>query len=135
MGLDDIFHADPGGTDAPLPGTYAWLRGGRPPQPVRIWYGPPADPDTGEEMDRGWRWQMLVSGRPALLDETERDTLECDWQPAWSDVWPRCAVSPLEPADYAYLVALIEHAREHEPDNPFARPGRKIDLNTAAMPT
>lgn len=43
--------------------------------PIKIWYGPPHDPDTGEEMDRSWRWQCLLDGK------------EADWY----DIWPPTA--------------------------------------------
>lgn len=135
VGLDDLFNPDPGGADAPLPGFYQWLLRGRPPQPVRIWFGSPPDPVTGELLDRSPRWQMLVSGRPALLAEEDRDELEIGRTPLWGDVWPQCSGSQIAEAEYNYLLASIEHARAYEPDNPFARPGRRIDLNTAAMPT
>lgn len=134
MGHDDLFDPNPQFTDAPRAGFYQLLLRGRPPQPVRIWFGPPTDPDTGEEMDRSPRWQMLVNGQPALLAEEDRNPLEVERAKLWTDVWPRCAGAPIEEAEYAYLVASIEHARQHEPDNPFSRPGRRIDLDTAAMP-
>jgi hypothetical protein len=42
---------------------------------VRIWYGAPLDPQTGEEMDRSWRWQAAFNGE---LIEFEQ-------------AWPQCA--------------------------------------------
>lgn len=55
-----------------------------PPQPCCIWEGPPADPITGEMLDRSWRWQAMVSG--ALVDI---DT-----------VWPWVAAEKIERERY-----------------------------------
>jgi hypothetical protein len=51
---------------------------------VRIWYGAPLDPVTGEELDRSWRWQALFNGEPIDLDR----------------VWPTCAGDPITEDEY-----------------------------------
>lgn len=43
--------------------------------PVVIWYGAPCDPETGELLDRSWRWQCLVSGQYA--DPYDQWTWSC----------------------------------------------------------
>lgn len=131
MSPDDLFNPRPDATDAPVEGYFAWRRVGRPDQPVRIWFGPPCDPDTGEEMDRGWRWQMLVNGEPVPTLEDERAH---PYDPIWSDVWPQVSADPIPRSEYEYLLASIRHAQEHDANSPFARPSRKIDLMTATLP-
>lgn len=134
MILEDLFHPDPEGTDAPRAGTYQLLLRGRPPQPVRILYGPPVDPVTGEQLDRGWRWQMTVNGRAAIFCDEERDDDAPVRQILWTDVWPRCAGDPIPYPEYAYLVGRIAHAEVHDEASPFAAPTRRIDLGQASMP-
>ena len=77
---------------------------------VRIWHGPPADPVTGEIMDRGWRWQAEVNGQ---LTDFER-------------VWPVCAGDPITEEEYRRYVQRKAWARENAPDSAYAT-GRKID--------
>ena len=79
------------GLDASIPeaGFYRMrLRSGAVPCGVRIWHGPPHDPDTGEEMDRSWRWQAEANGDPVDID----------------DVWPpRRGFSSIDQAEYRLL--------------------------------
>lgn len=83
--------------------------------PVKLWFGPPLDPLTGEELDRSPRWQALVRG---FL--WERDVLE---------LWTWCAGQPIGESEYEYLLAIHRHASAHEPGMPEARPREQIDLN------
>lgn len=76
---------------------------------VRIWYGPPADPETGEILDRSWRWQCEVEGEEFPLDR----------------VWPYCSRYPSDEAEYRHLTALKAWGVEHMPDSPEANPYRK----------
>ena len=77
--------------DTPVEGFYKMrLRFGGVYVGIRIWYGAPSDPDTGEEMDRGWRWQALCNGKPIELDLA----------------WPRCADASIDEAEYRYLSEL-----------------------------
>lgn len=85
---------------------------------VRIWFGPPHDPDTGEEMDRSHRWQAECNGRYVELEE----------------VWPRCAGERVDRDEYEYLCRLQEWGEEFAPDSPQANPHRKVDLLTAPLP-
>lgn len=55
---------------------------------VRIWYGPPIDPDTGDELDRSWRWMCVQDG-------TETDPYE---------VWPWVCHRPISPEQYCELL-------------------------------
>lgn len=84
--------------------------------PVRIWYGQPLDPVTGELLDRSPRWQALRNGE-------EYDA---------ASVWNWCCGNPISEADYNHMMAVKEWAEKHAPDEPEANPRRAIDLRTAA---
>ena len=94
------------------------VRGG-PPAGVRIWFGPPRDPDTGELMDRSWRWQADVNGTYVELDR----------------VWPQCLREPIAEAEYDFFCAAHRHALAHDPYNPVASPRRRVDWDTATPPS
>ncbi len=89
------------------------VRGG-----VRIWFGQPLDPVTGEELDRSLRWQALFDGEPVDLDR----------------VWPGCAGDPITEDEYHRYVARARWARENAPDSAYASPRRKVDLLSAKTP-
>lgn len=103
----------------PAPGFYRMrLRRGAHWVGVRIWHGPPHDPDTGEVMDRSPRWQAEINGEYVELER----------------VWPRCGRDPVDEAEYHHLIALRDWGREHDPDGPQANPHRPVDLLTSAIP-
>jgi len=85
---------------------------------VRIWYGPPLDPVTGEEMDRSWRWQAEFDGEPVDLDR----------------VWPDCVGRPISEDEYRALVARREWAREHAPHSAYAERTRRHDPLSSETP-
>lgn len=85
---------------------------------VQIWHGPPADPVTGEELDRSWRWQARFNGEDIDLDR----------------VWPACAANPITAAEYRQFIKAQAWARKHAPDSAHAERGRRIDpLSTAEI--
>lgn len=84
---------------------------------VRIWHGPPHDPVTGDEMDRGWRWQATCNGKYIDLDR----------------VWPKCGWEPIDEAEHDYLSRLQSWATKHAPSSPQADPTRRIDLLSAPI--
>lgn len=86
---------------------------------VEIRFGPPVDPDTGESLDRGWRWQCFVDG---------------EYYDHWDQVWPGCTGSPISESEYRALCARREWARQHAPDSAYANVGRKIDPLSLAEP-
>jgi hypothetical protein len=91
--------------DVPIPGFYRFkLRAGAMFAPVRIWYGPPRDPETGEEMDRSHRWQAEAGGHP--ISEQE----------------------------FAYLFSRQEWGEAHAPGTAVADPTVKIDLLRSPLP-
>lgn len=71
---------------------------------VRVWYGAPLDPITGEEMDRSWRWQAAWNGE--LID--------------FERAWPACAKLPATEADYRVAIRRQEWARQHAPTSGYA---------------
>lgn len=79
---------------------------------VRIHYGPPLDPVTGEELDRSWRWQAEVNGEP--YGDFDR-------------VWPACAGEPISEERYREYCARMEWARTNTPNSSYAEPGRRRD--------
>lgn len=85
---------------------------------IRLWYGPPKDPVTGEEMDRSHRWQAEFDGAYVEFDR----------------VWPLCAGSPISEADYRALVARREWAKKNSPDSAYADPTKKIDRLSTNTP-
>jgi len=76
---------------------------------IRIWYGQPNDPVTGDLLDRSWRWQARVNGEPVDFDR----------------VWPACAGSPITQKDYRVFVDRQKWAKEHAPKSAYANPWRK----------
>jgi hypothetical protein len=105
--------------DTPTAGFYRTrLRSGSVYVGVRIWFGPPKDPASGEEMDRAPRWQSEANGRYVEL----------------SSVWPGCARDPISASDYAYLASLQTWGEQHAPDSAYADPSRKIDLLSPQTP-
>ena len=86
---------------------------------VRIHFGPPLDPVTGEELDRSWRWQADVNGEP--FDDFDR-------------IWPACLAEPISEADYLIFCKRQDWARENAPDSSYAKPGRKYDPLSTTQP-
>lgn len=82
------------------------IRGG-----VRLWYGAPLDPVTGEELDRSWRWQAEFDGEPVDFDR----------------VWPGCTGDPITEQEYREYVARARWAKENAPDSAYADPRKRID--------
>lgn len=85
---------------------------------ICIWYGAPLDPLTGEEIDRGHRWQATANRVPIDLDR----------------VWPACGRSPVDQAEHDYLCSVQRWAAENAPDSAMADPRRRIDLLSTPLP-
>lgn len=86
---------------------------------VRVWYGAPLDPVTGEELDRSWRWQAEVNGKP--IDDFEQ-------------VWPGCAGDPISADDYRIYCQRERWAAQHAPASAYADPRKRIDPLSTANP-
>lgn len=78
---------------------------------IRIWFGAPLDPVTGEELDRSHRWQAEFDGEPVDFDA----------------VWPKCAGSPISERDYREFVGRREWARKNAPGSAYAKIGHRYD--------
>lgn len=85
---------------------------------VRLWFGAPLEPWTGEEMDRAPRWNAAINGKWAEV----------------STVWPRCAGDPITEDEHLYLTSLQGWAQQHAPDSGLADPRRKIDVLSSPLP-
>ena len=129
----DRFIRDQLGADALRQGFYLiqrW-RSRRIAMPVGIWFGPPTDPDTGEELDRSPRWHVAVAG--ILLDDEPVQVGGITFRDA-SDLWPAVAQQPIDEAEYRFRIARQDWAAAHDPDDPMGSPGSKINAFTAPLP-
>ena len=101
---------------APVAGFYKrrFVRNG-PWVPVEIWYGPPADPETGELLDRSLRWQAVEGD----------DAISCGLE-----AWASSCSNPITPAEFDYMHAVRDWARHWSPAAPEANPRRSIDLES-----
>lgn len=82
---------------------------------VRIWHGPPVDPERPLRLlDRSWRWQACLDGRRCPVDR----------------VWPWCVAEPIDRPTYRYLLALGRWARAYAPGAPEANPGSRVNFRT-----
>ena len=98
--------------DRPVAGFYRMrLRSGAALCGIRIWFGAPLDPVTGDELDRSHRWQAHANGEYIDLER----------------VWPQCAREPIDQDEYRHLCRVQEWAREHVPESALADPRRKAD--------
>ena len=103
----------------PVAGFYRYrLHGGAVRGGVRLWYGPPHDPVTGEVLDRSWRWQAEMDGEPVAFDR----------------VWPGCAGEPVSEDVYRQFVARRKWAEQHAPGSAYAKPGQRYDPLSTATP-
>ena len=106
-------------TDHPIAGFYRFrMHGGAVWGVVKVWYGPPRDPVTGEEMDRSLRWQASFNGEPMDIERA----------------WPVCAKHPASERDYRIACQRQTWAQEHAPETSYADPHRKHDLLSGPMP-
>jgi len=104
--------------DQPVEGYYRRrLVSGGPWVGVRIWFGLPADPDTGELLDRSPRWQAEQTGKVIAGDD------------AIQSLWVSCCREPITRKEYEFLIADAAWCRENAPDEPASTPSKPIDLN------
>jgi hypothetical protein len=103
----------------PVAGYYRFrLRGGAVWGVVKVWFGPPHDPHTGEELDRSHRWQAEFNGDPIEIE----------------DVWPVCAKHPATERDYRVAAKRQTWAQEHAPKSAYADPRARLDPLSAPLP-
>lgn len=110
-------NAGPFDPDVPVAGLYrVRLVKGGPPVAVRLWFGAPVDPLTGEEMDRAPKWFATVNGQE-IVDAFR--------------FWPGCAREPISQAAFDHIV---ERSRTMDPTDPFFDPKKPVDRSTAKPP-
>lgn len=104
--------------DVPIEGYYRFhMVSGGIAVAVRLWFGAPIEPWTGEEMDRAPRWNATVNGQWV---EVER-------------VWPMCAEDPIDEDKAAELTDLQQWGAEHGHAD-LANPRRRLSpLSTPMM--
>lgn len=86
---------------------------------VRLWFGAPLDPVTGEELDRSWRWQAeLDDGEPVDFDA----------------VWPKCAGDRISEQEWLRCKGRVAWARQHAPNSAYAERGRRHDPLSSQSP-
>jgi hypothetical protein len=131
--IPDIYLYEQPGADRLIEGFYLIQRrrAERVDIPVRIWFGPPLDEETGEPLDRSWRWNIQIAGMSLGEDEIRVGGLNVS---NLSDFWPACARDEIEQSEYDDRIALAAWAAEHAPDDAFATPGGRIDPMTARLP-
>lgn len=117
------YAAQAGGVDVTTPQAGFWrfkLRSNGVMGGLRIWHGPPYDPETGEVLDRSWRWQAEFDGEPVDFD----------------DVWPVCAKAENEitESEYHNYVARRIWAQRNAPKSAFADPKRRYDPLSTSEP-
>ena len=67
--------------------------------PIRIWFAPSRDPETGEECDRSPVWQCEIDGREAPLEYA----------------WPECYGRPITEAAYIELLEQRDRDDGYDP--------------------
>jgi hypothetical protein len=130
--LERIFTRDQ--SDSPdgfVAGNYLHNRRGHVAMPVRVWWGPPIDPETGITQDRSPRWNITIAGDSLVEDERDPGFVPIA---RLEDVWPRCIRGETTISETAYRQARVEYARAADPDDPFGHPQGRLDLLTATIP-
>jgi hypothetical protein len=128
--IPDPFVPERTGADPLIEGYYLMRRAGRVDVPVRIWFGPPADPETGEELDRSPRWQIQVGFQ--LLDE-EPMRIGGIWIEDLTDIWPACAKVTVDEAEWRYRLERAEWAGNYDPNDALGELGGRIDPMTCTL--
>jgi len=104
--------------ETPVAGCYRIrLNKGGPPVALRIWFGPPLDPETRAPMtERSPRWQAQTNNLELV---------------PVMDFWPRCARVRISKAEHDRIAGL---SATMDAAHPFYDPRRPIDRLTAPLP-
>lgn len=115
-----MFPTDQGFPGGLVEGYYLYRRdhAQRVPIPIRIWFGPPADPLTGEPMDRSPRWHFEIGGKLYGSDDPPMLGGRAVDEDGLDRMWPKSSRWPSDAEEYAYLVSRREWARENDEDDP-----------------
>ena len=85
---------------------------------VKLWFGAPADPETGDPLDRSPRWQAEQAGKVIAGDD------------AIQNLWTSCCREPITEAEYKFLLADAAWCKENAPADPLANPTKPIELGS-----
>ena len=131
--IPDPFIREHRGADALVEGYYLIQssRGRRVDVPVRVWFGQPLDPETGEQMDRSQRWQIQVGLQ--LLEELPM-RVGALWINDITDIWPHCARWPISQEEFAYRVERNSWAAAYDETDPHGEIASRIDPLTCRLP-
>lgn len=132
--IPDPFIRERDGADGLREGFYllrASHRSRRVDVPMRIWFGPPIDETTGEEMDRSPRWQILVGFN--LVEELPM-RVGGVWIEHLTDIWPRAAAEPIDESEYRYRIERASWASDFDPEDPHGEIAGRIDPMTCRLP-
>jgi hypothetical protein len=86
---------------------------------IRILFGAPHDPVTGEPLDRSLRWQAFADDGE-LLD--------------WDRIWPACAKHPITEAEFRAKQGRRAWAEQAAPDSAYADRKAKYDPLSRSTP-
>lgn len=140
--IDDVFNPIQEGADGLEPGFYLLpkRRAGRVDVPIRIWFGPPDDPETMHlpvaqraQLDRSWRWQIEING--VLAGDPDFPACIAGWPvDELGEIWPVAKGYPIDQAEYDYRVARAVHAEQYDERDAFGGTGSRVDPMTARLP-
>jgi hypothetical protein len=86
---------------------------------IRIWFGPPLEPWTREEMDRAPRWNAEVNNLHAEFDR----------------VWPACMRERIDEDEYRFLTDRCGWARMWDGFDPMGQPTKRVNWDDASPPS
>lgn len=132
--IPDPFNRERSGADPLIEGYYlvSLHMARRVSIPVRVWFGPPRDPDDIEtELDRSPRWQVQIGFR--LLEDEPINIGGIRFNDL-TDVWPACARNPIDAVDWEYRLKRAEWAVDNDQADAFAQLGGRIDPMTCTLP-
>lgn len=96
--------------------------------PLRIWFGHPVDPVTGETLtERPAIWRAIMNGRELPIERACIELMPDSWSPG--GVNPVVKGEQITQADYDHYVRLNRWAIDHAPNEPEATPREAIDMN------
>lgn len=122
------------GPDAFVAGHYLYRRdmAQMVPIPIRIWYGVPTDPETGEDLDRSPRWQIEIRGKIyGSQDPPYLGGYEVDEEKLFR-LWPKCMRWPITAEEYRFHIDRHRWATENDETDPYGGDIR-IDPLTAPL--
>jgi hypothetical protein len=128
--IPDPFVQHRAGADPLIAGYYLLQLANRAALPVRVWFGPPLDPETGEELERAHRWQIQIGFQ--LLEDAPMRIGEI-WFNDITDVWPVAAKVEIDEAEWRFRLERAEWASSYDPNDAMGNLGRRFDPMTVTL--